>query len=187
MSSADYLFITNWKVEGQKDEVYDILGDADGLARWWPSVYLDVKVLKPGDEAGVGKIVELFTKGWLPYTLRWSFEVTNANKPNGFTIVPSGDFIGRGIWTFEKDQENPLFCNITYDWKISASKPLLKRLSFLVKPIFSANHLWAMRKGEESLRLELLRRKNMREGGSAIIPKAPGPTFTHNFNKNKIL
>jgi len=43
-------------------------------------------------------------------------------------------------------------------WKIRADKPLLRDFSFLMKPLFSANHHWAMRKGEESLRLELARR-----------------------------
>ena len=35
--------------------------------------------------------------------------------------------------------------NIIYDWRIRANKPLLRYLSFIMKPIFSANHHWAMR------------------------------------------
>src|SRR5262249_4185768 len=155
------------------EEVYDTLGDAEGLARWWPSVYLDVKVLSPGDDLGVGKIVELYTKGWLPYTLRWSFVVTEVNKPYGFTIVPSGDFSGRGIWTFEQNKEDPAWCDIVYDWKIAAEKPLLKKLTFFVRPVFSANHLWAMKKGEESLKLELARRKAATEFEAQAIPNPP--------------
>jgi hypothetical protein len=65
-----YHFITHWQVEGTAEEVSDILGDVASLARWWPSVYLDVHILDPGDERGVGKVVSLYTKGWLPYTLR---------------------------------------------------------------------------------------------------------------------
>jgi len=63
--------------------------------------------------------------------------------------------VGRGIWTLVQDGE---WVNVTYDWKIQATKPLLRRLSFLLKPIFAANHHWAMRKGDESLKLELERR-----------------------------
>jgi hypothetical protein len=48
---------------------------------------------------------------------------------------------------------------VTGDWDIRADKPLLRYLSFLFKPIFSANHRWAMARGEESLRLELGRRR----------------------------
>jgi Polyketide cyclase / dehydrase and lipid transport len=186
MSQAVYHFISHWKVKASREEVYEVLSDAMGLMRWWPSVYLDVRVANPGDANGVGKLVELYTKGWLPYTLRWSFVVQAAEKPIGFTIIPSGDFEGRGIWTFEQDQKDPQFCLITYDWKIEATKPLLRKLSFLIKPIFSANHLWAMKKGEESLKLELLRRKAVTEFEMQIIPDAPKPTFPHNFTNNSI-
>lgn len=154
MPSNEYHFITHWRVEGAINEVADILKAADELPRWWPSVYLSVKVLEPGDKDGIGKIVGLHTKGWLPYTLRWQFRVTESHYPRGFSLEAWGDFNGRGIWTLEQDGQ---FVNVTYDWKIRADKPLLRSLSFLLKPIFSANHRWAMARGEESLKLELAR------------------------------
>ena len=174
MASNDYHFITHWRVQGTLKEVSDIIGDAGELTRWWPSVYLDVRILEPGDENGLGKVVSLYTKGWLPYTLRWDFRVTSVRQ-DGFTLVASGDFDGRGIWTFEQDGP---WVNITYDWKISAEKPLLRYFSFLVKPIFSANHRWAMAKGEESLRLELARRHAKTSEERALIPAPPRPTTT---------
>jgi hypothetical protein len=103
MSSNDYHFITNWRVEGEINEVADILKDAAALPRWWPSVYLDVQILEQGDENGVGKVVSLYTKGWLPYTLRWQFRVTESSYPYGFSLKAWGDFTGRGIWTLEQD------------------------------------------------------------------------------------
>ncbi|PYQ87225.1 MAG: hypothetical protein DMG03_05955, partial [Acidobacteria bacterium] len=42
----------------------DVLGDPLALARWWPSVYLDVQELRPPDARGVGRRVRLHTKGW---------------------------------------------------------------------------------------------------------------------------
>ena len=174
MSSNDYHFITHWRVEGDINEVADILKDAAELPRWWPSVYLDVKVLEPGDKDGIGKVVSLYTKGWLPYTLRWDFRVTESNYPYGFSLEASGDFNGQGVWTFEQDSG---FVNITYDWKLRADKPLLAALSFLFKPIFSKNHHWAMEKGEESLKLELARRRARTPEEVARIPAPPPPTF----------
>lgn len=154
MTSNDYHFITHWRVEGAINEVADVLKAAEELPRWWPSVYLDVKVLDPGDKDGVGKIVSLHTKGWLPYTLRWQFRVTESRYPQGFSLEAWGDFNGRGIWTLEQDDAQ---VNVIYDWKVRADKPLLRTLSFLLKPIFSANHKWAMARGEESLKAELAR------------------------------
>ncbi len=155
MASNDCHFVTHWRVESTVEEVYEILNNARDLVRWWPSVYLDVQVLEPGDKHGLGKVVSLHTRGWLPYTLRWQFRVTESRYPHGFTLEAWGDFVGRGIWTF---QQNGPWVDITYDWKIRADKLLLRYLSFLIRSIFSANHRWAMSKGEESLRLELARR-----------------------------
>ncbi len=174
MATNDYHFITHWRVQGTVQEVADIIGDAGDLARWWPSVYLDVKVLEKGDEKGLGKVVDLYTKGWLPYTLRWQFRVTEVRN-DGFTLVAQGDFEGRGIWTFQ--QSGP-WVDIIYDWKISAEKPLLRYFSFLIKPIFSANHRWAMARGEESLKLELERRHAKTALARAHVPAPPAPTTT---------
>ena len=61
--AAEYAFFTRWRVRGTTREVSDVLGDALQLPRWWPSVYLDVKELAPGDpKTGVGREIELYTK-----------------------------------------------------------------------------------------------------------------------------
>ena len=70
MAANDYHFITTWRIPATPDEITAVLGDAPDLARWWPSVYLTVTQIAPGYELGVGKIVQLWTKGYLPYTLR---------------------------------------------------------------------------------------------------------------------
>jgi hypothetical protein len=172
MANNEYHFITHWRVQSTLEEVTDIIGNAADLVRWWPSVYLDVNILEPGDERGLGKVVSLYTKGWLPYTLRWTFRVSDV-QPDGFTLVAWGDFDGRGIWTFQQDGS---CVDITYDWKILAEKPLLKYFSFIMKPVFSANHHWAMAKGEESLKLELARRHASSPDEAARLPAPPQPT-----------
>lgn len=174
MNSNKYHFITKWRVAGSLEEIYEILADGADLARWWPSVYLDVQELEPGAEDGVGKVIGLYTKGWLPYTLRWQFRITEVQKLATFSLEAWGDFVGRGIWTFEPNGE---FVVVTYDWLLEAEKPLLRSLSFLLKPLFAANHHWAMDKGLESLKLELARRRARTPSELAAIPAPPGPTF----------
>lgn len=174
MTTNEYHFITHWLINGTVQEVAEVLSQATDLARWWPSVYLDVQEVEAGAENGIGKVLGLYTKGWLPYTVRWSFRVTESSYPNGFTLEAWGDFTGRGIWTLEQQGE---WVNVVYDWKIRADKPLLRSLSFLLKPIFSANHHWAMRMGEESLKLEMMRRHAATLEERAHIPPPPGPTF----------
>jgi hypothetical protein len=172
MAANQYQFISRWRVEATCGEVADVLGDPLALARWWPSVYLAVAEVRPPDARGLGRRVRVHTKGLLPYTLVWEFEVVESRYPYGFTLVASGDFDGVGVWTF--GQDGPLV-DITYDWRITAEKPLLRRLSFLLKPVFEANHRWAMSQGEVSLKLELARRRATSGAVRAQIPPPPGP------------
>lgn len=185
MAANAYFFVTRWELDATPEQVYRLLEDVYALAEWWPAVYLDVKELTKGQPGGVGKTVELYTKGWLPYTLRWKFRVTHTDFPKGFSLEALGDLTGKGIWHFHPLPEGR--CEVVYEWSISAEKPLLRRLSGLLKPLFSFNHEWAMRKGEESIRLELLRRKALNDVIRARVPAPPGPTFPHNFLNNKIL
>ena len=134
-----------------------MLGNPLDLPRWWPMVYLEVVELRPSNADRTGRRVRLLTRGKLPYRLRWEFEVTESRYPYGFTIAASGDFDGTGTWAFAP--RGPLV-DITFDWRIRAEKPLLRWLSVLFKPIFEANHRWAMARGEECLVRELRRRRS---------------------------
>jgi hypothetical protein len=58
---------------------------------------------------------------------------------------------------------------------LAAEKPIVRRLSFLLKPLFERNHRWAMARGEESLKLELLRRRASTPESMAAVPPPPGP------------
>jgi hypothetical protein len=169
MASNDYQFVTRWRVEGTLEEVSDVLRDPLGMVRWWPSFFRDAKKLVPGDENALGSVVEYIATGWLPYSLRWALKVVESNLPHGWTVEASGDLIGRGIWTLEQDGG---WVNATYDWRVVADKPLLRYLSFALRPIFAANHDWVMSRGEESLILDLARRRAKTPRGTRGDPRA---------------
>jgi hypothetical protein len=177
-SAHSYHFVTRWRVEGTCGEVADILGDPLALPRWWPSVYLAVEQLEPPDARGLGRRVRLLTKGLLPYTLSWESVVVDSRYPYGYKLLAAGDFIGEGEWTFRQDGP---FVDVTYDWRVDAEKPLLRRLSFLIKPIFAANHRWAMAQGERSLGLELKRRRATSAAAWRAVPAPPGPVTYSGF------
>lgn len=178
--SNDYHFFTEWRVAGTIDEVKAILGDGLSLTRWWPSVYLSLEQVAEGGPGNLGAALDLHTKGWLPYTLRWRLTITEPLTNTGFALAASGDLEGTGLWTFTQDGPEVL---ITYDWRIHATKPLLRRLGWLLKPAFSANHTWAMRMGEESLKLELRRRRLDPEAAAAVPP--PPPATFRSLNRHK--
>ena len=176
MPTTDYHFVDRWRVAADCKEVADIIEDALSLPRWWGSVYFEVQELEPGEgNHGTGKLIHVRAGGWLPYTLKIGFRTVESRYPKGFTMDATGDLEGKGIWTFEPDGP---FVNVTYDWTIRANKPVIEKFSFLLKPIFRSNHNWTMRRGEESLKLELLRRRAKSPEDLARIPPPPRESLT---------
>jgi uncharacterized protein YndB with AHSA1/START domain len=177
MAAYDYDLLTRWELEATPEEVYDIIADAPRLREWWPAVHLDVQVLEPGDERGVGRVVDLRTKGRLPCTIRWRFRVVDARRPERLAIEATGDLAGLGVWTFEPAGKAVV---VRFHWSVRAEKRLLRVLSLLLKPVFMDNHRWAMSAGYTSLLLEVWRRRAPTEEARAWLPKPPPPTFPHN-------
>ncbi|RMG26269.1 MAG: polyketide cyclase [Bacteroidetes bacterium] len=170
MAAPDYHFTTHWRVKGHIEDVARLIQHPLDLPFWWPAVYLDVQ---KEEQHGQSRY-HLYTKGWLPYTIRWSFVRTLEDFPHRFHIRASGDLEGEGKWELRQSGE---MVEVRYDWQIQANKPLFRYFSFLLKPLFSFNHHWAMRKGEESIQLELQR---LRQGWSrAEAPLPPLATFPH--------
>jgi len=173
MTIRRYVIRTLWRVPGTIPEVIAVLDDVEALPLWWPSVYLTADLVSSGGDDGVGRVVKLCTKGWLPYTLRWTSTLTEPLTSHGFALAARGDMTGSGRWTFEQDGPEVV---LEFEWDISATKPLIRRLDRLIKPLFVTNHRWAMARGEESLRLELRRRRAVAAQVTGI-PSPPPPTF----------
>jgi hypothetical protein len=152
------------------DEIAAILSDAAELPRRWPSVYISVTKVEDGQANGVGSSYDLYTKGWLPYTLWWHLTVTEPVTNSGFALTASADFDGNDVWTFE--QLGPI-ARITCDWRIKAEKALLRHLTWLLQSIFAANHRWAMSKGRKASQLELRRRHATAGDDSIAAPPPP--------------
>ena len=156
MAEPGFTLTTHWLVAASIEEVAAILSEPERLPEWWPAVYLAVDLLDPGDARGLGRTVAFLTRGWLPYTLRWQARVIEDRRPHGWTIAATGDLAGRGTWTLAQSGD---LAAIEYDWRIDVEKPLLKPLTPILKPVYAANHRWAMARGLEGLERELVRRR----------------------------
>lgn len=55
MTRNDYVFITRWRIAARCEEIADIF--------------------EPGTEHGLGRVVDVVSKDFLPYTTRWRFTV----------------------------------------------------------------------------------------------------------------
>jgi hypothetical protein len=183
MPGNRYEFLTHWRAEATPAEVYGVLEETADLPRWWPAVWLKVETLSRAAPGGVGSRYRLTSKGWLPYVLVWEMTTVEKVFPERIALRADGDFRGSGVWTFRPDGA---FTDAEYRWEIEAEKPLLKYLSFVFKPLFRANHNWAMRVGEASLKLELARRRAATDADREKVPPPPGPTFLGPRKRRKL-
>ena len=155
-----YRLTCHWTVQADIEDVFDILNDTAGYARWWSAVFLEVE---EWTEGGV-RVGRVLSRGWLPYRLRWTGRQTEVERPTRLATRVQGDFDGEGRWELRQAGD---LVEIDFAWTVDANKPLLRYLSPLLKPIFKANHDWAMRQGFSGLLAELARRRG------AVQPLAP--------------
>jgi hypothetical protein len=147
------------ELKGKPKRLSISLDDVPAYLRWWPEVYVPVDNLALGERDGIGETYAFLTRGKLSYRLRWNARITDKRRPSSFSIEASGDFVGRAV--------SGRSSNIRSTWissSIGASElrsPLLRYLSFLLRPLFRWNHRWAMARGEDRFRRELVRRRSL--------------------------
>ena len=149
-----YEIVSHWRVPGPIERVYELLSDGEALPRWWPQAYHRVREIAPGEADGRGRVLEITTKGALPYELTWRLEILETTRPRLIRLRASGELVGFGEWQLSEAANE---VTLAYTWRVRAEHPILRRLELLLKPIFALNHNWVMRKGEEGLKRALAR------------------------------
>ena len=172
LAPAEYRFVNRWRVPATLEEVAAIIQDPAAFRHWWPAAWLDYTPVADGDENQIGARFGYRVKGWLPYSLNLEFTVTERDAPHSFAVTSTGDLVGVGRWTLSQD--GPVV-DVEYDWRVRAERPLIRRLSPFVKPIFRSNHFWVMRQGAYSMMYELLRRRAATPEDRARVPAPPRP------------
>jgi hypothetical protein len=185
LAPNEYYFVDRWRLRGSVEEVAELIDHPEEFRRWWPAAWLDYESLSEADDDGaspedaasttcctVGRTFRYRVKGWLPYSLKLTFRVTERRPPNVLVVAATGDLVGEGRWTLE--QQGPKV-EVTYEWRVHAERPLVRRLSSVLKPVFRSNHFWVMRQGAHSMMLELRRRRATSAEERALVPAPPGP------------
>lgn len=143
----EYRFVDRWLVPAPVETAYDVVGDTLGYPRWWGDVFVSVE--GDGGPPRPGRHVQIVSRGFLPYRLRWEAEVSEADAPGGFAFTMTGDFVGGGSWSFEPADGGTL---AVFDFRPRVEKPGVKQLSPVLKPLFRWNHRWAMERGQRGVR-----------------------------------
>jgi hypothetical protein len=178
MTGSDYHFLTRWEIEASPQEVFDLLADAPSYPRWWPSVFLEARVLEAGDERGVGRLVEVRTATFLLLSLRWRYRVTSARAPGRLAVETTGDLEGLGLWTVEARDR---LAFVRFNWRGRVKRVPFRLLPTLLRPLARACNRWAMERGFTSLLLEVWRRRTDDEEARDWLPPPPGPAFPRNL------
>ena len=149
MAINTYHFQEQWSIPGYSPrQVYEVLYNATLLPEWWSGVYLEAVPLARYPRPMVGAKVRAKARGFLPYTLSFELEALTLEHGARVEVKASGDF--DGIWRAELRRDGD-GTRVVIDWQVTVDKPLIRYLSWLLKPVFAWNHCWTTPRGERGL------------------------------------
>jgi uncharacterized protein YndB with AHSA1/START domain len=142
--AREYAFVDEWDVRAEPEAAFDALADSRTYVDWWQPVYLEVETDGPPRVGGEARHV--FT-GRLPYKLRTHARMVEMDRPRSFRVEVDGDLRGTGVWTLTPRGDGRT--HLRFDWTVHADRPLLRYLTPLLRPLFRANHNWAIARARE--------------------------------------
>jgi mannose-6-phosphate isomerase-like protein (cupin superfamily) len=148
-SASEYRFLDKWFIPYPIDVVFEELLHAEDYPRWWGEAWKRVTPIGGSPPGTVGAKTEVIAGGFLPYTITLGLEVARVEHPQLISVISHGDLEGTGTWRLHEFDGGTA---VSYDWRVRAGKPLIRRFSPIVKPFFRANHTWVMRHGEVALK-----------------------------------
>jgi len=180
MPCNHYRIVTRWNLDATAEEIAEIASAPEELVRWWPATFLRARRLDPHRKLGPGSEASWQVKGWLPYTMRFRSRIDDFGYPHHCRISVSGDFEG--------ELRCQVHCaasgsSIQFDFNVKVNKPVVRYLSFLLKPLFCSNHIWVMVRGCQSMSAELARRKR---GCTIRIPGPPPKDAARRFQPARV-
>ena len=137
---AQYRFLTTWLLDAPIERVWETILDAERWPEWWRGVE---RVDVVGDDVWVST-----WKSFLPYRLRFRFEITNREPPYVLDGRASGELAGSGTWRLF---EHGGLTASTWDWRVATTAAWMNALGPAARPAFAANHGWVMRRGGEGI------------------------------------
>jgi uncharacterized protein YndB with AHSA1/START domain len=156
--AREYVFVDEWDVKAPPEAVFDALADARTYPEWWRPVYLEAEADGPPE---LGRESRQLFKGRLPYRLKTRSTITRMEPPRVLEADVTGDLRGHGIWTLTEREGGT---HVRFDWQVFADRPLLRRLSPVLRPLFRWNHNWAIKRAIAGLE-PYARARSARTGG----------------------
>ncbi len=156
MSQTAYFdLVSHWRLDAPVPAVWRAITQTEHWPRWWPGV-VDVRRLRDGDAAGVGRVQEIHFRTGLGYRLHLALEVTEVVREERLRARAGGTLAGEGIWLMK--QAAPAaggHTDVTFVWRVTLPPGLLRWLAPVLAPLFRWNHRRVMRAGRIGLQAYL--------------------------------
>lgn len=123
-----YHLVTHWFFHAPIERVWAEIVEVEAWPQWW-SCWKQAKLLNPEKRGQVGARIENVVKGTLPYSLRFTTELTDIQSPRSLKAASSGELVGEGEFVFEERDGGTV---VTYTWDVGTASPLFNFSAGLV-------------------------------------------------------
>jgi carbon monoxide dehydrogenase subunit G len=144
---ASYAFLSTWLLAAPRQQVWDVIADAEAWTEWWPGVTSSIEVHR-GDERRVGSRHRVAWRSFVPYTVGFEFEVEEVDEPVYMSGRATGALEGTGVWRLYEERG---VTAVTYDWQVRTTRAWMNAAAPVARPVFAWNHDWVMARGGEGL------------------------------------
>lgn len=158
MATNYYIFIDKFIAPCDIETAYRYIKEIEDYPRWWGKVYKKITKLKDAPQDQPGAKYSIMVGGFLPYVLKIENEVTYIDRPYLIRFTADGDLQGKGVWSFREVEGGT---EITFDWRVAANKKIIRWFSFLLKPLFRANHHYCVVKAKEGIEKDLVTQQQL--------------------------
>jgi hypothetical protein len=146
VSLNDYRFRNLWSVRAPIPRVFDALVDLASYPNWWP----DIRAVNRLDD----DTAEVVCRSVLPYALTFRLHrAVEDSRQRRMRVDMTGDLEGyvQGV-VAEHETEGAV---LAISQQVVVTKPLLRALAPVARPLFRANHALMMRRGLRGFRAYL--------------------------------
>jgi uncharacterized protein YndB with AHSA1/START domain len=145
-----YHFVTRWFFMAPIEKVWDEAARMEEYPTWWKELR-SARIRGGESSLRLGSLVDCEVRGSLPYSLRFTAEVTTFEPPRLIEITSSGDLVGTGKWVLEPREGGT---DSVFHWDVGTTNPILNLLGKLplVRAALVKNHDRVMANGYEVVR-----------------------------------
>ena len=148
-----YHFVTKWFFQVPIERVWEETANIEAYPSWWKNLK---KAKLRGTESRLqfGSVADCEVKGALPFSLRFTVEVTTFQPSHLVEIKSTGDLVGTGKWILESKDNGT---QSTFYWDVGTTLPILNLLARIpfVRPILEKSHDDVMAKGYEVVKARI--------------------------------